>query len=354
MTTPILMAITLDKGPNTDLGIDKFLDGLRAPVKRGEMGDNLSDCFILPKYEATETFIEKIYAKVDNINRSLSRDETLRCYILLENYNKENKNLITNTFLRLSRLIMQEGPLSKDSESLRVYPTKVYVTHSVYDALLPKYQDLYHMPQVLGGITLHKRFSRDAQRCFIISPIGPEGSEIRKRADYVFSKYIKPACEATHFRPVRGDMLPGQLVTTEMLQAINSDPIVIAYLGAPYPALNNNVMMEIGGRVISNSPMVVIKDATYNGEIYDLPFDFNHLRIVDIPEGEEPSESQTVTIINTIFSELRARTIDDQWTRVYPVATIDIEVGSEDGISRYVEASKEMEDLFETTGLVGQ
>ena len=41
--------------------------------------------------------------------------------------------------------------------------------------------------------------------CFVVSPIGNEGSEVRKRADQVFKYIISPVCEECGFEAVRVD-----------------------------------------------------------------------------------------------------------------------------------------------------
>ena len=42
-------------------------------------------------------------------------------------------------------------------------------------------------------------------KCFVISPIGEEGSEIRKRADQVYKYIISPVCEECGFEAIRVD-----------------------------------------------------------------------------------------------------------------------------------------------------
>lgn len=40
------------------------------------------------------------------------------------------------------------------------------------------------------------------KKCFVVSPIGNDGSDIRKRADQVFKYIISPACEECEFEPI--------------------------------------------------------------------------------------------------------------------------------------------------------
>ena len=43
------------------------------------------------------------------------------------------------------------------------------------------------------------------KKCFVVSPIGQEGSEVRKRADQVFKYIISPVCEEAGFEAIRVD-----------------------------------------------------------------------------------------------------------------------------------------------------
>ena len=47
------------------------------------------------------------------------------------------------------------------------------------------------------GIYSIKLRSENMRKCFVVSPIGNEGSEVRKRADQIFKYIIAPVCEET-------------------------------------------------------------------------------------------------------------------------------------------------------------
>ena len=227
---------------------------------------------------------------------------------------------------------------------------EVYITPEVYGKLLPKYQDLYRAPIQIGTNSLHQRFSNDVQRCFVVSPIGPQGSDIRKRADLVFEKYIKPGCENTPYRPVRGDMMRGREITPEFMDALHNDPMVIVYLGPPKPEWNPNVIYELGLR--GDQPYVALRDATFEGNTYELPFDLKDKRVVEIPEHPIPEGDPGVEV-RTIRERL-LESVPPTWGYPYPGATIDIRIGGPDGSSKFVEAPKELETLFELPGIRGK
>ena len=51
------------------------------------------------------------------------------------------------------------------------------------------------------------------KKCFVISPIGLEGTETRARSDQIFSFVIKPAVELLGYEAIRGDQIhqPGMI-----------------------------------------------------------------------------------------------------------------------------------------------
>jgi len=110
--------------------------------------------------------------------------------------------------------------------------------------------------------------------CFVISPIGPEGSEIRDRADQIFRHVIVPSVEAFGFVALRADQIsePG-LITTQVIQHIVEDPLVVADLTGANP----NVFYELAIRHVIRKPLVQI---IQRGE--KIPFDVAPMRVVQV------------------------------------------------------------------------
>ena len=52
------------------------------------------------------------------------------------------------------------------------------------------------------GIYSIKLRSENMRKCFVVSPRGNEGSDVRKRADQIFKYIIAPVCEETGFEPI--------------------------------------------------------------------------------------------------------------------------------------------------------
>ena len=83
------------------------------------------------------------------------------------------------------------------------------------------------------------------KRCFVISPIGNPGTDIRKNADQLYQHIIKPVCEKCGFAAQRVDEFnTSGSITQEILDALNEYDLVIADLTGNNP----NVFFEIGYR----------------------------------------------------------------------------------------------------------
>ncbi len=110
--------------------------------------------------------------------------------------------------------------------------------------------------------------------CFVISPIGQEGTDIRRRADQILKHVIAPAVDECGFEAIRADQIsePG-LITTQVIQHIIDDPLVIADLTGSNP----NVFYELAIRHAIRKPLVQIiqKDEK-------IPFDVAGMRTIPI------------------------------------------------------------------------
>ncbi|MCI9141442.1 MAG: nucleoside 2-deoxyribosyltransferase [Lachnospiraceae bacterium] len=116
--------------------------------------------------------------------------------------------------------------------------------------------------------------TEDSQRkCFVISPIGDPGSDIRKNADQLFNHIIKPVCEKCGFKAIRIDHenTPDS-ITQEILDSLYNYDLVIADLTGHNP----NVFFEIGYRTSTGKPIIHLKR---KGE--KIPFDVSSIRTFD-------------------------------------------------------------------------
>lgn len=80
--------------------------------------------------------------------------------------------------------------------------------------------------------------------CFVIAPIGEEGSDIRRRSDQVFKHIIAPAAKDCGYETIRADKIsePG-IITSQVILHLVEDALVIADLTGRNP----NVFYELAG-----------------------------------------------------------------------------------------------------------
>jgi hypothetical protein len=110
--------------------------------------------------------------------------------------------------------------------------------------------------------------------CFVIAPIGVEGSDIRKRSDQVFKHVIEPIAEKHGYKAIRADQMskPGS-ITTQIVDKILNAPLVVADLTGH----NANVLYELAIRHVVRKPVVQI---IQKGEA--LPFDIAQQRTIPL------------------------------------------------------------------------
>jgi hypothetical protein len=111
------------------------------------------------------------------------------------------------------------------------------------------------------------------RRCFYSAPIGEDESPEREHSDLLLDSLIRPAIAALDPRlgVRRSDELPGSRITTEILMRVARSGLLIADLSFLKP----NVFLEIGARLASGRPMVLV-----SREQDDIPFNVYDERVV--------------------------------------------------------------------------
>lgn len=110
-------------------------------------------------------------------------------------------------------------------------------------------------------------------RCFVISPIGLEGSPQREHADDVFDFIIKPAAEELGAEAYRADhQAQVGKISEQMFGSILGDDLCIAILSGHNP----NVFYELAVAQCAARPVIIL---IQKGE--SIPFDIKDLRVVE-------------------------------------------------------------------------
>lgn len=108
--------------------------------------------------------------------------------------------------------------------------------------------------------------------CFVVSPIGDEGSDIRGQADDLYELVIGPALEPFDFDLVRADRIPGSgVITTEIIELVQNAELCVIDLSGH----NANVYYECGRRHETGKPYVQL---IRRGET--IPFDLAGIRTI--------------------------------------------------------------------------
>ena len=110
------------------------------------------------------------------------------------------------------------------------------------------------------------------KKCFVISPIGEEGTAVREHANDVYDYIITPAIEECGIDCLRSDHLhePGK-ITDQMFREIFGSDVCIAVLTGHNP----NVFYELALAQASSRPVIILIEKDEQ-----LPFDIRDLRSV--------------------------------------------------------------------------
>jgi hypothetical protein len=97
----------------------------------------------------------------------------------------------------------------------------------------------------------------DKRSCFVVSPIGSDGSEIRQRSDNVFEFILVPILEPKGFDVIRADHMnsPGS-ITAQVIEAVINSDLVVADLTGHNP----NVFYELALRHAVLKPYIQLAD----------------------------------------------------------------------------------------------
>ena len=138
--------------------------------------------------------------------------------------------------------------------------------------------------------------SNPKKHCFIIGPIGEDGSDIRKRSDQLLKHVITPSVESLGYAPIRADKIsePG-LITSQVIQHIVDDPLVVADLTGSNP----NVYYELALRHAIRKPLVQL---ICKGD--KLPFDVAGMRTIPFdltdPDSIEEARSEIAKQVKAV------------------------------------------------------
>ncbi len=183
-----------------------------------------------------------------------------------------------------------------------------------------------------------------AKICFVIRPFD-------KRGESVLTNLIEPVCEREGYIAISADKQLTSRIIDGIITSLSVSPMVIAYLGRhPW---NANVILEVGFRLATRRPMVMLCDDVEN---LDLPFNIAQDRVVLIPPASVDGKEADAAIdrIRRQFCETERNSLDLESNMA--VAVIHAPRGSlKQKEAIYVRASELANQLFGVDGkLVGR
>jgi hypothetical protein len=111
---------------------------------------------------------------------------------------------------------------------------------------LPRQDNLDTTPLPRHSSLLTGEAAEFEQTCFVVSPIGDEGSEYRQHADMILNSFIEPALQGLGLKVVRADHIAASgIITKQIAQYVWNSRLVIADLSFHNP----NVFYELALRV---------------------------------------------------------------------------------------------------------
>jgi hypothetical protein len=139
--------------------------------------------------------------------------------------------------------------------------------------------------------------------CFVIAPIGDEGSETRHRSERVFEDVIKPAAKRCGYVPLHAmDVSEPGLITKSIIGLVVRSPLVVADLTGGNP----NVFYELALRHGAGMPVILI---TAKNE--EIPFDLKDARTVLYDIDIVSSRNQAIDqIVKQIKESEKNRNLD--------------------------------------------
>jgi len=186
-----------------------------------------------------------------------------------------------------------------------------------------------------------------APECFVVSPFGGKDPALAERAVHVLEHYITPACRRANYKAVRADKQLTPQIMPEVLKSLNESPMVVAYLGAP--PWNSNVMIEVGFRMATGSPLVLLRDTPVNGDHEVMPFDLNDYRVIYVPTKDEESTNNAIreqrieNIAQTISTSEKDKK-SSWWPSDYPL--VQMVFNTKDGDGVFMESTSEADNIF--------
>jgi len=202
----------------------------------------------------------------------------------------------------------------------------------------------------------HAIFAHELTECFLISEIDDRNPRIAE----VMEKLVVPACKRANFLPRRADRIPGPDRIAVIKEQLAAAPLVVAYLGQPVPHWNADVILEVGFRLATGKPLVMIHESpppSADGSIPSLkallPFYLLHRTTIEIAANPQQSLDRLIAEINLAQHDRP----EGKWSSTHPKVELQFtNLRTDLRLNEVSPAAKELfglESQMETHQLVG-
>lgn len=142
---------------------------------------------------------------------------------------------------------------------------------------------------------------KEIKTCFVIAPIGKEGSTTRKRSDKLLKHIVKPVLEDLGYIVERADQLtePG-MITNQIVRKIVDCNVLVADLSESNP----NVFYELAIRHGLKKPFVHMIDSSET-----IPFDNAQVRTIQVDLTDLDSVERAKSDLNSQVQAIEAGTL---------------------------------------------
>jgi hypothetical protein len=186
------------------------------------------------------------------------------------------------------------------------------------------------------------------KKCFVISPL--KG----KRAEWVLKHVIDRGCLRAGYEAKRSDHLLTAEIMPTVIRELRESPMTVAYLGPTEGQWSPNVMIEVGFRLATNKPIVLLREEPLENE-EPLPFDIKDRRTIYLPRQQAEVKQDLEKTIEDVAESIRfleeSGEKPSNWNSDHPIAKLSFKIGK--GSGTFLESSPAADALFAKAGIEG-
>lgn len=183
-----------------------------------------------------------------------------------------------------------------------------------------------------------KAEDKKKKTCFVVCPIGQDGSDIRNHTDGLYHNVIKPVLIELGFEVFAAHHIdaPGSITEQVLSHLLNSELVIVDLTG-----LNPNVMYELAVRHAKGLPVVTLAERSTK-----LPFDIATERTIEFENSMLGAETLKPKLKNAVTKAIKIEKPDNPVYRAAKNASIIQNVEISDIQQHMLQQLTEMKNLM--------